>query len=417
MRKKTVFVLSILLMKLMTTPVLATHLYNVTDLGTIEGDDSSRAWSINDNGQIVGEVYDSNGGSSYAVLFDASGDGNNINLGTLGSNASYAMSINNNGQIAGGMENSSGIYIAIKFDSMNTQSYIELGHGNACSISDNGQIVGFSGDLSDGHAVIFDSNGQGSNTQLETLAGYTNSLAYAINNYGQIVGYSFNNMPDDTRAILFDSTGQGNNIDLGTLGGDNSKAACINDNNQIVGRASTGSDEYWLDHAVLFNTGDSNSNIDLGTLPGLDGSVAAYINNHGQIVGQAWRFSHWDGFTAVLFDPTGGGNNIDLNTLIDPNLGWSLGVAICINDNGWIVGCGDNSDGDSHAFLLTPAVLGDFEPDRDVDIVDFAVFASAWKSRQGDDNWNPFCDISDPNDGIIDELDLSIFINRWMTSP
>jgi len=34
-----------------------------------------------------------------------------------------------------------------------------------------------------------------------------------------------------------------------------------------------------------------------------------------------------------------------------------------------------------------------------------------------DANWNPFCDISDPHDGIIDELDLAVFTNNWLTGP
>ena len=33
----------------------------------------------------------------------------------------------------------------------------------------------------------------------------------------------------------------------------------------------------------------------------------------------------------------------DLNSLIDPDSGWALGNATAINDNGWIVGVGDQS--------------------------------------------------------------------------
>lgn len=49
---------------------------------------------------------------------------------------------------------------------------------------------------------------------------------------------------------------------------------------------------------------------------------------------------------------------------------------------------------------------GDFEPDGDVDFVDFAVLADAWNSELGDANWNAICDISAIADSVIDELDL-----------
>jgi hypothetical protein len=33
---------------------------------------------------------------------------------------------------------------------------------------------------------------------------------------------------------------------------------------------------------------------------------------------------------------------------------------------------------------------------------------------EGDPQWNPYCDISDPNDDIIDELDLDVFCDSWL---
>lgn len=49
-----------------------------------------------------------------------------------------------------------------------------------------------------------------------------------------------------------------------------------------------------------------------------------------------------------------------------------------------------------------------------VDLVDFAIFASAWLTEDGDTEWNPDCDISDPIDGIIDELDLAVLVDNWL---
>lgn len=59
-------------------------------------------------------------------------------------------------------------------------------------------------------------------------------------------------------------------------------------------------------------------------------------------------------------------------------------------------------------------VVGDFEPDCDVDFADFGMFASAWLSVEGDGNWDWIYDISEPNDGIIDFIDFSIFTDNWL---
>jgi hypothetical protein len=88
---------------------------------------------------------------------------------------------------------------------------------------------------------------------------------------------------------------------------------------------------------------------------------------------------------------------------------------ICINDNGWIVGFGCNPEGYYRAFLLKPATPGDFEPDTDVDLEDFAVLAAAWKTTPMHPNWNPACDISDPRDDLIDERDLAIFALNYLS--
>ncbi len=60
----------------------------------------------------------------------------------------------------------------------------------------------------------------------------------------------------------------------------------------------------------------------------------------------------------------------------------------------------------------------DISPNNKVDLGDFAVFAAAWLSDDSPTpNWNPACDISDPNDGIIDELDLAILAANWLWTP
>lgn len=69
-------------------------------------------------------------------------------------------------------------------------------------------------------------------------------------------------------------------------------------------------------------------------------------------------------------------------------------------------------------FVATPcqANQADFDSNGKVDFVDFSVFAQAWRTQDGEVNWNPACDISDPNDDIIDGHDLLVLCNNWLWS-
>ena len=51
---------------------------------------------------------------------------------------------------------------------------------------------------------------------------------------------------------------------------------------------------------------------------------------------------------------------------------------------------------------------------RGVNLADFAAFASSWQSKKGEPHWNHYCDISDPNDGVIDGRDLAVFTKYWL---
>jgi hypothetical protein len=60
------------------------------------------------------------------------------------------------------------------------------------------------------------------------------------------------------------------------------------------------------------------------------------------------------------------------------------------------------------------AITGDFEPDGNVDGLDYALFALAWLTGEGDEKYNPWFDISEPSDNFIDEKDLNIFVQNWL---
>lgn len=351
MKTHSIVILAAVLIVLMALPVSADVLYNITDLG------SGWAMAISDNRQIVGHC------SGRAMLFDPTGGGNNIVLDNQDGVISYASSINDNGQIVGNIEPSPGESSAVIFDPTGegNHTYLSTPSGfSSCaySINNNGQIVGYvkSGPSTPPGefvyvATLFDSTSGDDITYLGPMLPRIGSAALSINDNGQIVGFCRGH------ATLFDPTGDGNNIDLGTLENRPSIAWSINNSGQIVGSAHGMLGGSPL--AILFDpTGDGN-NIRLG------GGEAKSINDDGEIVGHTLYMIAPMRSHAILFDATGDGNNIDLNTLIDPNLGWELNSAECINNNGWIVGRGINPDGNSHAYLLKP-ILPAIEAEIDI---------------------------------------------------
>jgi hypothetical protein len=58
--------------------------------------------------------------------------------------------------------------------------------------------------------------------------------------------------------------------------------------------------------------------------------------------------------------------------------------------------------------------MGDFKCPDGVNFKDYAALAKAWQSSPGNANWNPICDISDPNDSVINNLDLTVLCENWL---
>jgi hypothetical protein len=60
------------------------------------------------------------------------------------------------------------------------------------------------------------------------------------------------------------------------------------------------------------------------------------------------------------------------------------------------------------------AKQADFTKDGKVNLMDFEILAEAWRSESGWPSWNILCDISEPNDNVIDHLDLIEFCQNWL---
>lgn len=68
----------------------------------------------------------------------------------------------------------------------------------------------------------------------------------------------------------------------------------------------------------------------------------------------------------------------------------------------------------SGTYTLIQALAGDFEPDCDVDFRDYSLLTGAWLSESGAGDWCEKCDISEPADDVINELDLKVISENWL---
>ena len=256
--------------------------------------DSTWAYQINNSGQVVGR-YLSENWTDNAYVWE---NGKRTDLGYFGGISSLASDINDAGQIVGWFKTTQE-----KFNPFLWQNgkMIDLGtlgfNGGAQGINNQGQVVGYSG-LAFGvtHAFLWEN---GKMIDLGTLPGFNGSTAYDINDAGQAVGASANNITQQERATLWSN---GQVTDLGTLGGNKTAAVDINNKGQVVGFGNT-------------------------------------TGNGGLAHGFIWE----DGKMA------------DINSLIAADSGWLLQQINGINDRGQMVGQGINSaTGKQHGFLLNP---------------------------------------------------------------
>jgi probable HAF family extracellular repeat protein len=351
-------------------------------LGTLPDVNFSRAFWINEAGEVVGGSANglidplTDQPAQHAVLWK---DGEIVDLGTLGGTQSLALAINTPGQVVGAALNavpeSPDFCLAALLPAFacatQTRAFLwqngvmqdlgTLGGPDALAllVNDRGQVAGISYTSStpDPHTGIPPIHPflweNGSMVDLGTLGG-TIGIGNALNNLGQVVG-SLDLAGDATfHPFLWD---RGVLTDLGTLGGENGEALWLNDAGEIVGRADVPDSQ--SHHAVLWKDGAMT---DLGTVEDDNCSTAWGINARGQIVGTSSISTASGECTAVrAFLWEHGGPMIDLNTRIPADSGLHLVVALSINDRGEIAGIGvppsvsvDDVQTLGHAFLLIP---------------------------------------------------------------
>ena len=311
-----------LIASLWTTGAWADAIYSITDLGTLSGQSSSVATSINNQGQVVGISYNAadgyfgtsnNPSSASPARFQQSGNGaesflySNGQMSQINPTGGLAMSINSSGQVVGGPYS---------------------------SINDSGQYVG----------SAWSGIQNNYNTTAQLISGGTTTPLsigpYAINNSGQIAG--INILPDGTGAHAVVLQG-GQIVDLfSKVVSDptpgvfyDSRAIAINQNGDVLINVLPA---FGTMSSFLYKAA-TGTVIDLTTLSGGAGFVAAALNDKDQAVGNGLLYNN--------------GSLQTLTSLLPAGSGWSNLVATAINDSGQIVGQG-TYNGQQVGFVMTP---------------------------------------------------------------
>jgi probable HAF family extracellular repeat protein len=227
-----------------------------------------------------------------------------VDLGTLGGNQSFALDVNERGQTTGNARTTDGTLPLFAF-------------------------------FHDGDGMV---------PILPLQEGSRFSRGYAINDRGQVVGESDNDVP---RAFLWED---GTARDLGTLGGRSAVAHDVNDRGQVVGASSNGI----VTRPFLW---EKERMLDLGTLRGTDDSFgrAWAINARGDAAGVS-RNRADTASQATLWPRAPKGGIVALGSLEG---GDQFSQAFAVNARGWVVGESALSDGSYRAFLWRAGAMED----------------------------------------------------------
>lgn len=329
----------------------------VTDLGTLGGA-FSMGYGVNNKGQAVGMSLIPGNKNLHGFLY---AEGKMTDLGTLGGSESGANAVNDGGQVTGHADiKTKGKRHAFLWQKgqMSDLGTSRADDSDGLAISNAGQVAGqvTRPELISTRACLW----LGGKVDILDNSGIGGSECDAINSSGQIVGaYRGPLRPTKVHGtdVIFYSDHavlwqKGKTLGLDTPETGASLAYAINDSGQIAGAASFGKDMRL--HACLWQNGKMT---DLGTLGDLNTVVYA-INRAGQMVGGTNPASLnengkdlWDKDQSQVAFCSSGDGLIDLNSLIDPASGWALTEARGISDTGYVIGTGFHN-GQLHAFLL-----------------------------------------------------------------
>lgn len=321
----------------------------------------NEAFGINDTGQVVGYAYTSYG--TWPFVKSPGQAMQPLPCNDPPNHGGEAVAINGSGIIVGWVANAGERNACQWVKPSLTYNLEPLGFlggiaSGALAINENGQIVGWSWTATGDTRGFVKSQGDDMKP-LNPLEGHTRSMATGINTKGAICGLSSKTGEQKPCGWVFLMGGGYIPYSLPSLGfyPPDGQANGLNDSNQIVGYSRT---SVGTKHAVLW-TGTISMQ-DLGLLPGGVDSEAKAINNAGWVVGNASTEDTGNPLSQRAFLRISGGNMQDLNKLTQ-NLpsGVNLMSANAINSRGQIVGQAiDFTAGEVRIYRLTPVVSPPF---------------------------------------------------------
>lgn len=340
--------------------------FALTDLGPVDGLDISRATAINDPGWVAGNLWLSTDPGYGAFLRR---DGRTVLLGPSPESCPRLTGVkdmNDAGQIVGGAFGFETPYIPYVWqDGVATILGLlpDDVSATAAAINNGGQIVGYSSapryftratDVPP-RPVRFEGTEA---IPLPLLDDRASGRALAINDAGVIAGVAVDAGHRECAALWRDDE----IVTLGALPGDgHSAATAINGRGDAVGDSAP-EPLYAPDRlpqaarAFLARAG-AQELIDLGRLGEATITRAQAINDAGWIVGASGVPAARGGRPETRAFLWRDGRMEDLNDLIPPDAGWRLTEARAINAKGQIAGAGVRTDAArprARAFLLTP---------------------------------------------------------------
>lgn len=351
----------------------------VTEIAPLAGHTTSVAMGVNKNGVVVGYSYLSGADpNAYAAVRAFRWlEGSTQPIGLLsGKDGNVATAINNLDEAVGYAFNISGSSF------VNMRGFIDLpvphyglsslatdlghlggGESSAYAINDFGNVVGESTTV-DGYSHAFlwltgpyGPYASGGMWDLLSLSGqFGTSTANAINNSNLITGGTTTATGPYQAFVWSASSATPYSPGLNNLGALNSLAdslgSGLNDAGVVAGFSYTSAADTTF-KATIFDHGKLTAYSPLvgGTYGG-----AHNINSFGQIVGYSdHTASATEGTRAVIIS---NGTQYDLNTLIAGGTGWKMQDALAISETGKVVGYGSLLKPDSttptRAFVLTP---------------------------------------------------------------
>ncbi|MHC4158058.1 MAG: hypothetical protein ACYSSO_03175 [Planctomycetota bacterium] len=121
-------------------------------------------------------------------------------------------------------------------------------------------------------------------------------------------------------------------------------------------------------------------------------------------------------YVRVVDIPGSGDFNDEAIKHIDPN-SWPDWENFDANHpvyDAWVTWGSGGVDLEAVGVLKEQKYSADINLDGLVDIFDFALIGSAWRSHFGESDWISRCDLAEPRDLVIDEDDLCEFTKQWL---